>query len=99
VGWPNTARIRFDTWFCGSFGRPVGEQHAEPDSAPEQGGQCADREAVQAVLWGSELFFEELFTGHRHRHTPQAVHGNHFRDLWMDVYTGKNFLCSSVLAS
>jgi len=56
VGWPNTERTKFDTWFCGSFGRPDGEQHAEPDSAPEQGGQCADREAVQAVLWGSELF-------------------------------------------
>jgi hypothetical protein len=38
VGWPNTERIKFDTWFCGSFGRPDGEQHAEPDSAPEQGG-------------------------------------------------------------
>ena len=47
----------------------------------------------------SYFSFEELFAGHRHRHTPQAVHGNHFRDLWIDVYTGKNLFCFSVLAS
>jgi len=80
--------MKFDTWFCGSFGRPDGEQHAEPDSAPEQGGQCADREAVQAVLCGNQLSQHEvLFASHRHHHTPQAIHGTRYKDLWMDVDT------------
>jgi hypothetical protein len=49
------------------------------------------REAVQAVFCGSELSrLNELLASHRHHHTPQAaIHGDHYKDLWMDVNTGK----------
>ena len=92
MGWPNTERIKFDTWFCGNFGRPDGEQHAESDSrgTRKREGQCADREAVQAVLCGSQLSQHEvLFASHRHHHTPQAIHGARYKDLWIYVDTGK----------
>jgi hypothetical protein len=46
---------------------------------------------VQAVLCDSQLSqLNELFVGHRHHHTHQAaIHGDHYKDLWMDVNTGK----------
>ena len=89
---------------CASFGRHVGEQHAPPDSrgTPSKEGQCADREAAQAVLCGSQLSqLNELFVGHRHNHTPQAaIHGDHYKDLWIYVDTGKKpFSAQSCQAS
>jgi len=32
VGWSHTEGIRFGTWFCGNFSRPVGEYYAPTDS-------------------------------------------------------------------